>query len=477
MKPTQPPQGSTGLGTVSPDRATMPEDSGSKVFFNYHSVEFAVRIQKGNEAAKVECTGLGHLIEDVMQCPSDGHLMCRKCCFPPGKIIPVNGHLMCCTSSLLPDKIIPVVCPEHQTPLFYDKLAGRSIRTQKVTCPANEVFNVACPWKGQYNEVIRHLHDCTFIPGPARVTMQNSMLKAADESAKQKCEQLEKLTACKIERIEGELQRKFNALRLLSDERTHNLMQHISNMAGQLNDLLQLQTCQLAVINPPVATPTALAASPEELAATPTALAASPEELAATPKALAASPQELAATLPALAATLPALAAISPALPAATVEEDRLPPFCDGKLTWKISGFSLKLELAKIDPTQVVLYSPAFYTSRIGYKMRVNLYPAGDDVGKGTHMSIFFQLMEGPFDGILTWPFRHKVTFMILDQNSKENVIDAFRPDPKSASFQRPRGIPNIASGCPLFFALKDLHTHGYLRGDTVYVQVDIDKD
>ena len=458
MKPTQSPQGNTDLDTVSPDRATMPEDSGRKVFFNYHSVEFAVRIQKGNEAAKVECTGLGHLIEDVMQCPSDGHLMCRKCCFPPGKIIPVNGQLMCCTSYLLPDKIIPVVCPKHVTPLFYDKLAGRSIRTQKVTCPANEVFNVACPWKGQYNEVIRHLHDCTFIPGPARVTMQNSMLKAADESAKQEYEQLEKLTACNIARIEGELQTKFNALRQLSDERNRNLIQQISNVADRLNDLLQLQLqfSQLAVINPPVATPAALAASPQELAATPTALAKSPQELAA---------------------TLPALAAISPALPAATVEEDRLPPFFDGKLTWKISGFSLKLELAKTDPTQVVLNSPAFYTSQIGYKMRAKLYPAGDDVGKGTHVSIFIQLMEGPFDGILTWPFRHKVTFMILDQNRKENVMDAFRPDPWSSSFQRPQNIPNIATGCPLFFPLADLYTHGYLREDTMYVQVDIDKD
>ena len=471
MKPIQSPHADSG--TVSPDRANMPEDSGSKVFFNYHSVEFAVRIQKGNEAAKVECTGLGHLIEDVMQCPSDGHLMCRKCCFPPGEIIPVNGHLVCRTSCLPPYEIIPVVCPKHETPLFYDKLAGRSIRTQKVTCPANEVFSVACPWKGQYNEVTRHLHDCTFIPGPARVTIQNSMLKATVESAEQKCEQLEKSTACKIERIERELQGKFNALKQLSDERTINLMQHINDLAGQLNDLLQLQKCQPAVINRPAATPPALAAS--ALAVTPPELTESPQALAATPTALAASPQELAVT--ASAASPPALAATLPALPAATVEEDRLPPFFDSKLTWKISGFSLKLELAKTDRNQAILYSPAFYTSQIGYKMRAKLYPAGDGMGKGTHMSIFFQLMEGPFDGMLTWPFRHKVTFMILDQDREENVIDAFRPDPKSSSFQRPRGEPNISSGCPLFFPLEDLYTHGYLRGDTMYVQVDIDKD
>ena len=149
----------------------------------------------------------------------------------------------------------------------------------------------------------------------------------------------------------------------------------------------------------------------------------------------------------------------------------------DGKLVWKISDFSSKLELAKTDPTQAILYSPAFYTSRIGYKMRVKLYPAGDGEGKGTHISIFIQIMEGPFDGLITWPFRHKVTFMIVDQAREESVMDAFRPDPYSSSYKRPWDIPNVASGCPLFFSLQNLNTHGYLQDDTMYIQVNVDKD
>ena len=421
MKPIQSPQANPDQNTVSPDTASIPEDSGSKAFFNYHSVGFAVRVQKGNEAAKVECTCLGHLIEDVLQCPSGGHLMCRKCCFPPGEIITVEGHLVCRTSCFLPDEVIPVICPKHKSPLFYDKLAGRSIHTQKVTCPANEVFNVTCPWKGQYNEVTRHLDDCTFIPGPARVTMQNSMLHEAGQRAERKYEELKNVTARQIERIQKESERKYNALKLLSDQRYLGLMQDINNLAGQLRDLLLLQSGEPEVINLSMENP--------------------------------------------------------PALPAISVEEDRLPPFLDGKLTWKISGFSLKLELAKTDPTQATLFSPAFYTSQIGYKLRVKLYPAGDGMGKGTHMSIFLQLMEGPFDGILTWPFKHKVTFMILDQGREENVIDVFHPNPNCSSFKRPQDKPTILLGSPLFFSLQNLDTYGYLRDDTMYIQVDIDKD
>ena len=109
--------------------------------------------------------------------------------------------------------------------------------------------------------------------------------------------------------------------------------------------------------------------------------------------------------------------------------------------------------------------------------MRVKFYPAGDGMGKGTHMSIYFQLMEGPFDGLLTWPFRHTVTFMLLDQNREENAMDAFRPLHDCTSYDRPWGKPNRSVGLPCFFRLNELHTRGYLRDDTVYFQVEIDKD
>ena len=35
---------------------------------------------------------------------------------------------------------------------------------------------------------------------------------------------------------------------------------------------------------------------------------------------------------------------------------------------------------------------------------------------------------------------------------------DTFKPDPKSSSFQRPKTEMNVASGCPRFVPLDDLH-------------------
>ena len=80
----------------------------------------------------------------------------------------------------------------------------------------------------------------------------------------------------------------------------------------------------------------------------------------------------------------------------------------------------------------------------------------GHGIGLGTHISVFPVVMPGHYDAILRWPFRQKVPFMLLDQDNVEHVIDAFRPDPNSSSFQRPRRETNMASGCPMFCSLTE---------------------
>ncbi|NXQ13123.1 TRAF2 factor, partial [Peucedramus taeniatus] len=144
----------------------------------------------------------------------------------------------------------------------------------------------------------------------------------------------------------------------------------------------------------------------------------------------------------------------------------------DGIFLWKITEVGRKLQDSVTGRT-VSLYSPAFYTARYGYKVCLRVYLNGDGTGKGTHMSLFFVVMKGDYDALLPWPFRHKVTFMLLDQNNREHVIDAFRPDLTSASFQRPVNDMNVASGCPLFLPLAKLQSpkHAYVREDTLFLK------
>ena len=146
----------------------------------------------------------------------------------------------------------------------------------------------------------------------------------------------------------------------------------------------------------------------------------------------------------------------------------------DGQLLWKITEFARRRNEA-VSGQQVSFYSPCFYTSRYGYKMCARIYLNGDGMGRGTHISVFFVVMRGQYDAILRWPFRKKVTFMLLDQDNVEHVIDAFRPDPNSSSFQRPRRETNIASGCPIFCSLTELNNHAYVRDDTMFLKVIVD--
>ncbi|NXK36395.1 TRAF2 factor, partial [Piprites chloris] len=144
----------------------------------------------------------------------------------------------------------------------------------------------------------------------------------------------------------------------------------------------------------------------------------------------------------------------------------------DGIFLWKITDVGRKLQDSVTGRT-VGLYSPAFYTARYGYKVCLRVYLNGDGTGKGTHMSLFFVVMKGDYDALLPWPFRHKVTFMLLDQNNREHVIDAFRPDLASASFQRPVHDMNVASGCPTFLPLAKLQSprHAYVKEDTLFLK------
>nr|XP_032835506.1 TNF receptor-associated factor 2-like isoform X3 [Petromyzon marinus] len=149
----------------------------------------------------------------------------------------------------------------------------------------------------------------------------------------------------------------------------------------------------------------------------------------------------------------------------------------DGSFVWRVGDVRRRRGDAG-SGRQLAVYSPAFFTSRYGYKMCLRLYPNGDGAGKGSHLSLFFVLMRGDHDAMLRWPFRQKVTLMLLDQGPRrDHVIDAFRPDATTSSFQRPTGDLNVASGCPLFCPLGRLVSseQTYVRDDTLFIKCVVD--
>ena len=147
----------------------------------------------------------------------------------------------------------------------------------------------------------------------------------------------------------------------------------------------------------------------------------------------------------------------------------------NGVLLWKIDDFARRRKEA-MDGVTMSLYSIPFYTSRHGYKMCARVYLNGDGMGKGTHLSFFFVMMKGPFDALLPWPFKQKVTLAIINQAGKKHVTDTFRPDPQSNSFQRPTQKEiNVASGCPMFIHQEQVLNGGFINDDCMYLRVMVD--
>lgn len=149
----------------------------------------------------------------------------------------------------------------------------------------------------------------------------------------------------------------------------------------------------------------------------------------------------------------------------------------NGKLIWKITDYKMKKKEA-VEGRVLSIFSQPFYTSRCGYRLCARAYLNGDGSGKGTHVSLYFVVMRGEFDSLLPWPFKQKVTLMLLDQSGKKNhIMEVFRADPNSSSFKRPDGEMNIASGCPRFVAHTVLENtkNTYIRDDTLFLKVVVD--
>ena len=61
-------------------------------------------------------------------------------------------------------------------------------------------------------------------------------------------------------------------------------------------------------------------------------------------------------------------------------------------------------------------YSPPFYTISGGYKMCIRVYVNGYGAGKGTHVSVITELLQGRYDNQLHWPLLGSVTYELLNQ-------------------------------------------------------------
>ena len=160
---------------------------------------------------------------------------------------------------------------------------------------------------------------------------------------------------------------------------------------------------------------------------------------------------------------------------------DRAQTSYNGVLIWKIKDVSSKMEEAKLQNGCLELVSVPFYTSQqCGYKLQASLFLNGNGAGENSHMSVYIKLLPGEYDGILRWPFKHTVSFTMLDQTPERkeavNVVESFLPDPSWPNFQRPSKQPDqLGFGFPKFVPHELLTARNYMKDDSIFIKVRVD--
>ena len=153
----------------------------------------------------------------------------------------------------------------------------------------------------------------------------------------------------------------------------------------------------------------------------------------------------------------------------------------DGILVWRISNFSQKMvESKKTEGLELV--SRPFFTSSTGYKLQASLFLNGNGGGENTHMSLYIKVLPGEYDCILKWPFKHTISFTLLDQTMDRaaavNVMESFIPDQNWPNFNRPsicNDPDQLGFGFPKFVTQDILTKRGYVKDETLFIKIRAD--
>ena len=129
---------------------------------------------------------------------------------------------------------------------------------------------------------------------------------------------------------------------------------------------------------------------------------------------------------------------------------------------------------------QIEWCSYHFYTHDKGYQIFVSIYPDGFEDAEGTHLSMFLNLMKGPYDDELTFPLMGKFEVKLLNQISDcEHYSVTVTYDDSTADIAgRVPDNDGVACGWgeTEFISNEDFHnvtpTCQYLKDDCIFLQV-----
>ena len=143
-----------------------------------------------------------------------------------------------------------------------------------------------------------------------------------------------------------------------------------------------------------------------------------------------------------------------------------------------ITDFNRKLSEAKEKNVLGKINGDPFYTSPHGYKSKMQVQLNDTRGTHRDHMGFYICVIKSDHDAILSWPFKKKYTFTLIDQQDSEeerkNIVRTITPTGQN-EFKRPIEKENLGYGFTDFVSHATLQTRKYIKDDTVFITVSIE--
>uniref|UniRef100_A0AC35EU43 Uncharacterized protein n=1 Tax=Panagrolaimus sp. PS1159 TaxID=55785 RepID=A0AC35EU43_9BILA len=152
------------------------------------------------------------------------------------------------------------------------------------------------------------------------------------------------------------------------------------------------------------------------------------------------------------------------------------------QMIWKIDSMKKRIHLAE-SLEEPIIYSSTFLSGRHGYRMVLSACLNGSDENtRGKKLSLFVTILKGENDAILPWPFTHRITLTLMDQNHdfKKRQHFSFMITPYASIetevyIGRPKSEQNAAFGSKDFCDLPFMHN--FIKDDTMFIKCNIDTE
>ena len=153
-----------------------------------------------------------------------------------------------------------------------------------------------------------------------------------------------------------------------------------------------------------------------------------------------------------------------------------------GVFIWRVSNVESCITKASAKEYSVqskakALHGQAFYSEPYGYLLQPKIFFNGARLNDQAYISVFIQIVKGPFDPILKWPFVKRIRFTLIEQESKgfrRDIEKVLIPAADAEELRRPSDDANNGFGIYKFVSHEVLRAGRYMVDDVMFVKIEV---